>query len=238
MRQQNDDRSDAEPAEDARAGHDGTNTAALSPEDPLSAACTSSSVAVAAPVVALAGARDRAASVDLDALYRRERGRVLATVRAVLGPGHDNDLEDVLQQVFIEVQRSLPRFEGRARLTTWLYRITVNVALQHIRGRRRRRWLVLAPTEDGQPDPIEAVDQQARLEDRQMLQLVYRAADRLSDKKRVVWVLHDIRGLTPQEIAQVVDAPMNTVRSRLLAARRELKQVLVEAGAAPGGRAR
>jgi len=168
------------------------------------------------------------ASVDFDTIYREQRQRVLATVRSVLGPS--DEIEDVVQLVFIEVHRSLARFEGRAKLSTWVYRISVNVALQHIRRKKRRRWLMLGMTGDEAESHRDAGRPELRLEDRQILERVYKAADRLSEKKRVVWVLHELQGLSPTEIAEVLEVPMNTVRSRLLAARKEVKSRLERDG--------
>lgn len=167
-------------------------------------------------------ARDKAAAEErsFDAIYREQRGRVVATVRSVLG--HNDELEDVVQLVFMEIYRCLPRFEGRSKLSTWVYRITVNVTLQHIRKKKRRRWLTLASEGDEPMRLPHEVDQVRRLEQRQALELVERATSKLSEKKRTVWVLHELEGLQPPEIAEILHIPKNTVRSRLLAARREI----------------
>ncbi len=171
-----------------------------------------------------------------EAIYREQRGRLLAVVRSVIGDS--DELEDVLQLVFIEIHRCLPRFEGRSRLSTWLYRISVNVALQHLRKRRRKRWLVLGAAGDEEKRHVSLVDDNLRLEDRQLLREVERALDVLSDKKRVVWQLHELQGLEPHEIGEILDIPMNTVRSRLLAARKEVMEDLERRGilAAKSGR--
>ncbi|MCB9729255.1 MAG: RNA polymerase sigma factor [Deltaproteobacteria bacterium] len=174
-----------------------------------------------------------AAVPPFDAVYREQRGRVLGAVRAIIGPS--DEVEDVVQLAFIEIHRCLDRFEGRSRLSTWCYRIAVNVALQHLRRKRRKRWLMLGITGDEAGDLALPVHSTRRLEDREILQKVYRAADGLSEKKRVVWVLHELRGMDPHEIAEVLEIPMNTVRSRLLAARRDLMQSLADMGIIPGG---
>ena len=165
---------------------------------------------------------------SFDAIYREQRGRLLAVVRSVIGDS--DELEDVLQLVFIEIHRCLPRFEGRSRLSTWLYRIAVNVALQHLRKRRRKRWLVLGPTGDEGRHEAAPVDDSLRAEDRALLREVVRSLDVLTDKKRVVWQLHELQGLEPQEIGEILEIPTNTVRSRLLAARREVMDDLERRG--------
>ncbi|MGM0575640.1 MAG: RNA polymerase sigma factor [Myxococcota bacterium] len=168
---------------------------------------------------------------DFDTVYRDQRGRVLGAVRTILGPS--DEVEDVVQLAFLEVHRCLPRFEGRSRLGTWVYRIAVNVALQHLRKKKRKRWLLLGMTGEEAGRLRARTDQASRLEDREILAEVYRAADRLSEKKRTVWVLHELEGLSPQDIGEVLDVPKNTVRSRLLAARRELMAELEQRGVRP-----
>src|SRR6516164_1541436 len=72
----------------------------------------------------------------LGELYRRFRPEVTRNLYRVLGPGR-GELEDVLQEVFIEAFRSIGRFRGDSKLSTWLYRVCVNVALQRLRKRKR-----------------------------------------------------------------------------------------------------
>jgi RNA polymerase sigma-70 factor (ECF subfamily) len=160
------------------------------------------------------------ARVDFDIIYREHRGRVLATVRGVMG--RSDEIDDVVQLVFIEIHRCLPKFEGRSKLSTWVYRIAVNVALQHLRKRKRKRWLMLGATGEEDGRYASGINPVRRYEDRELLEAVYVSVDKLSAKKRAVWVLHELQGLDPTEIGEALEIPMNTVRSRLLAARREM----------------
>lgn len=178
-------------------------------------------------VVPLGGtSKQTAANVDFDKLYREQAGRVHGAIRAVLGP--TDEIEDVVQVAFMEVHRSLARFEGRSKLSTWVYRIAVNVALQHIRKKKRQRWLVLGFTGEEFGRSPAKLNQVNRLEDRQVLTHVFDAVARLSEKKRIVWTLHEIEGLSPQDISEILSIPFNTVRSRLLSSRRELMALLRE----------
>ncbi len=204
----------------------------LAEEDPLSVACPTIDQMPAMP----AADSTVIEPVNFDVLYREQRTRVLATVRSVIGPS--DEIEDVVQLVFIEVHRSLARFQGRSKLSTWIYRIAVNVALQHIRRKKRRRWLMLGQTGDETDRQANAWNSELRIEDRQLLEHVYRAADRLSEKKRTVWILHELQGLTPDAIGEILEIPMNTVRSRLLAARKEIRYRLERAGVLPEGSGR
>lgn len=157
-------------------------------------------------------------------LFRAHRGDVARLVHRMLGPSAD--LEDVIQEVFLQVHKSIRDFRGQARITTWLYRVTVNVVLMHRRAARSRPMFVETaethPPLDVSPLPDEQVARRARI------RAFNRLLDRLSDKKRTVFVLHELEGLAPVEIAKIVDAPVLTVRTRLFYARRELAEMLRE----------
>src|SRR3954468_22655412 len=138
----------------------------------------------------------------------------------MLGPGR-GDLEDVLQEVFIEVFRSIGRFRGDAKITTWLYRVCVNVALQRLRKRKRRAEVSSDDVAEHAPDLQSAETPERQLDNMRRLDAVYRILDELSPKKRVVFILHEIEGREPKEIAGIVGAPVLTVRTRLHYARKE-----------------
>lgn len=159
-------------------------------------------------------------ALSFDQVYQEHSGRVLGAVRSVLGP--DGEMDDVLQLAFIEIHRALPSFRGQSKLSTWVYRIAVNVALQHIRKKQRRRWLSFGLAEDRAAVLRPSYDPAVRLESRQALERVYELVNKLSEKKRTAWVLCEMEGLSPAEIAEVLDLPLNTVRSRVLSARREI----------------
>ncbi len=140
--------------------------------------------------------------------------------------GSSADQEDVIQEVFLQVHRSLKDFRGQARFSTWLYRVTVNVVLMYRRAARSRPILVEEPAGDApldvDPMPDEQVARNARI------QALARLLDRLSEKKRTVFILHELEGVTPAEIAKIVGSPVLTVRTRLFYARRDLEAMLRE----------
>ena len=152
----------------------------------------------------------------LGEFYRLYRSEVTRNLTRVLGPGR-GDLEDVLQDVFIEVFRSINRFRGDSKLSTWLYRVCVNVALQRLRKRKR----LAEVSEDDVAERSSADTPERGLDVRRRLDVVYRILDELSPKKRIVFVLHEIEGHEPKEIAAIVGAPVLTVRTRLHYARKE-----------------
>jgi RNA polymerase sigma-70 factor (ECF subfamily) len=160
-------------------------------------------------------------------LYERYRGQVAATLYRVLNDR--TDLDDLVQEVFVIAFRGLDRFRGEARLSTWLYRICVNVALGRIRAKTRRPPHLLtenviepATTPSEQPEAI--------LQSKRDRERVYRLLDKLPPKKRIVLYLHEIEGLDLKEISYIVGAHPVTVRTRLFYARKELYQRAVEEG--------
>jgi RNA polymerase sigma-70 factor (ECF subfamily) len=156
----------------------------------------------------------------LGEFYRLYRQDVTRNVQRMLGPqatGARAELEDVVQDVFIEVFRAIARFRGDARLSTWLYRVCVNVALQRLRKRKR----LAEVGGDHLPEPGSEQTPERGLDVRRRLDAVYAILDELSPKKRVVFILSEIEGREPKEIADIVGAPALTVRTRLHYARKE-----------------
>jgi len=167
-----------------------------------------------------AAAGDAAAFRDVFVRHKNDVARLV--YRMLSAPA---DLEDVVQEVFVQVFRSLKDFRGQSKFSTWLHRVTVNVVLMHRRSARSRPVLTEeAPSDlvadDRQPLPDEEAE---RLERMRAFQ---RLLSRLAEKKRVVFVLHELEGMPPNEIADVVGAPVLTVRTRLFYARRELEAML------------
>lgn len=196
-----------------------------------------------APSLATRGGTDRLAAVpepaELDALvkasqqgdraafaelFRRHRGDVARLVYRMLGP--TADAEDVVQEVFLQVHRSLGEFRGQAKFTTWLHRVTVNVVLMTRRAAKSRPALSSEAETDHEPSPSPLPDEDAVRSQR--IAAFRRLLERLPEKKRTVFILHEIEGRSPAEIAEVVDAPVLTVRTRLFYARRELDAMMRE----------
>lgn len=144
--------------------------------------------------------------------YRADVARVLYRI---LGP--DADLEDTLQDVFMEVFRSIEGFRGESRVRTWLYRVCCNVALQRLRRSKRRPegYAVRRKELAHEETPLRA------LERKDNKRVVYSILDTLPPKKRIVFILHEIFGLEPKEIAPLVGANALTVRTRLHYARKD-----------------
>jgi RNA polymerase sigma-70 factor (ECF subfamily) len=160
---------------------------------------------------------DRAAFTQL---FRHHRVGVLRLVHRMLGPSAD--LEDVVQEVFLQVHRSLHDFRGQAKFSTWLHRVAVNVVLMARRAAKSRPVLTSAPEHDEHRANGELPDEATAR--RRRIAAFRRLLEELPEKKRIVFELHEIEGRTPAEISEIVGAPVLTVRTRLFYARRELAE--------------
>jgi RNA polymerase sigma-70 factor (ECF subfamily) len=173
-------------------------------------------VSDASDLVARCRAGDAAAFREL---FRAHRTTVTRLVHRMTGGSAE--LEDIVQEVFVQVHRSLGGFRREAQLGTWIYRIAINVVLMHRRAQKSRISSLPAAVEAALPDE-ESEQPDEQVARRRRVAALYRLLDRMSEKKRVVYVLHELEGLSPTEIAKVVGAPVLTVRTRLFYARRTL----------------
>lgn len=131
-------------------------------------------------------------------------------------------LDDAVQDVFLVVHRRLGDFEARSAMKTWLFGIAMRVAQDHRRAARRKGALETLPESlaDAAPGPLEL------LEASEALKLLDRALSKLDEEKRAVFVLAEIEEMTAPEIADTLGVKLNTVYSRLRAARHELEATL------------
>ena len=139
--------------------------------------------------------------------------------------GNDADAADAAQEALIAIVRGLPRFDGRARFTTWAYRVATNACLDELRRRGRRPASMLDGTGPEPVAPGPSLDQ--TLADRLDLDA---ALAGLPEDFRVAVVLRDVMGLDYAEIADVLDVPPGTVRSRIARGRARLAIVLGNQG--------
>lgn len=173
-------------------------------------------------VIARAQKGDEAA---FQLLFREHRETVARVVHRVMGPS--SELDDVVQEVFVQVFRSIGKFRGDSKFTTWLYRLTANVTKMHLRKKKSRPRFADVSADrllegESRDDPRESMARNERVT------ALYRLVDGLSEKKREVLVLHDFQGWTAAAIAETVGIPVLTVRTRLFYARKELYTALAE----------
>lgn len=171
-----------------------------------------------------------AAPADFAQLYRQHADFVWRLLHG-LGVA-DAHRDDVFHEVFMVVHRRLADYDGRASLTTWLFGITRNLVLHHRRSHARHlRRLQVAPEPAPAPAPDDLIAHaQARA-------LIDRFLATLSDDHRVAFVLSEIEGLRVPEIAEQLGVNLNTLYSRVHAARKQFAQFLAQARQADiGGR--
>ena len=158
-------------------------------------------------------------------LIRRHQHRVFAVAGGILK--RREDVEDIAQQVFVKAYFSLKRFDQRAALSTWLYKITVNECWDTLRKKKVRPLVyeadlseeqarqVISSAEKGKEHP----DISERLELRQR---VDRLLEGLDERDRLMLILKEVEGFSIEEIAEVLDLNANTVKVRLFRARRRV----------------
>lgn len=155
------------------------------------------------------------------------QARIYGFVRRMLR--NTEDAEDVAQEVFIKAFENFDRFDGRASLSTWLFKIASNLCIDRARKRGRRPELV--SLEPGNGEGIQDAadlrwDPQSSVVTSEMEQAIEEALAQLSEKLRSVLLLHDLEELSYEEISKAVGIPVGTVKSRLFLARNQLQQAL------------
>ena len=144
--------------------------------------------------------------------------------------------EDMVQEVFLKVWRAAPRYEPRARFSTWLFQIARNHWLNvREKAMRRPAGVSLDPVGQGDGDPaarlVESLDSGTRTPERKALdrelgERIRAAVERLPERLREVWMLGAAQGLPYQEVAEILDIPVGTVKSRMFQAVRSLRAEL------------
>ena len=168
-------------------------------------------------------ARCRAGDAEaFEELYRQHARRLFSLVFRMTGSAED--AEDLLQEVFLQAHRKLAAFRGEATLGTWLYRLTMNHCLDHLRGRQAKisrstesldREDALEPTEAAPsvPTAISRID-------------LERAIGRLPAGCRAAFLLHDVEGFEHREVAKILGVSEGTSKSQVHKARMRLRTIL------------
>lgn len=153
-----------------------------------------------------------ASAVDWESFYLEHADRVRRAVIRLGGPACD--VEDLVQEVFEIAIKRAGTFEGRSQLSTWLYGIAIKVVAGARRRAKVRSFFGLDAASPPTPERL--------FESRQNSEILYQLLDQMAEKKRTVFILYELEELSGEEIARVLEVPINTVWTRLHHARKEL----------------
>lgn len=154
---------------------------------------------------------------------------------AVRLSGDREEGADLAQEAFLKAWQGLSSFQGDSSFSTWLYRLTTNVCIDYLRGRKRRQGvepaLSLDDADSGWAEPADwDQDPHRRLEETERRKALDRGLERLPEHQRRVLVLRELSGLSYQEIGQELELDLGTVKSRIARARLALRKILLEGG--------
>ena len=173
---------------------------------------------------------ERARGGDLrayDELMRRYQERIYATVYHMTA--NHEDANDLTQETFIKAFQALHSFKGDASIYTWLYRIAVNKTINFLKQRRARTYLSLNDLDSNaehDPELVALISERTPRRDVGLAELQEKlnvAMMKLSETHRLVVTLHDVQGLSHEQIGEIMDCNVGTVRSRLFYARQQLQ---------------
>lgn len=146
---------------------------------------------------------------------------------------NSQDAEDILQETFIKAYKALPKFDGRSKISTWLYRIATNEALMFLRRKRPDTISMEVPQEDEDEEfvrPIEIVDwcclPEGELMSDEARKYLDQSVDELPERLRMTFILRDIEGLSTKETAEILEIRETAVKTRLHRARLQLRENL------------
>jgi RNA polymerase sigma-70 factor (ECF subfamily) len=169
-------------------------------------------------------------------LFERYQRRAYGLAYGVLH--NSDDAMDVVQDAFIKAHRYLNKFEGTSSFFTWLYRIVMNLAIDHIRKQRRHKavdFTDAAISEQGGQVAEESLlpkmlggNPGRALQDKEIRGRIEQALGELSENHRAVLVMREVEGLSYEEMAEVMDCSKGTIMSRLFHARRNMQKRLLD----------
>jgi RNA polymerase sigma-70 factor, ECF subfamily len=168
-------------------------------------------------------ARCRAGDADaFEELYRQHARRLFSLVMRMVGSAED--AEDLVQEVFLQAHRKLAGFRGESTLGTWLYRLTMNHCLDHLRGRQAKMSRATGSLDD--EDAIEPMAPAPMVPQAISRLDLERAIDALPPGSRAAFLLHDVEGFEHREIADILGISEGTSKSQVHKARLKLRTLL------------
>jgi RNA polymerase sigma-70 factor (ECF subfamily) len=165
-----------------------------------------------------------------DDLVKRYQERIYATVYHMTS--NHEDANDLAQEAFIKAFQAIKSFKGGSSFYTWVYRIAVNKTINFLKQRKNRTQMSLDDLDfnaEHDPDLVALISDKTPRREANLSELqekLNEAMQKLSDSHRLVVTLHDVQGMSHEEIAKIMDCNIGTVRSRLFYARQQLQGFL------------
>lgn len=182
--------------------------------------------------VALVSKAQKGDLAAYDDLVRRYQERIYATIYHMTS--NHEDANDLAQETFIKAHQALKSFKGGSSFYTWVYRIAVNKTINFLKQRKNRTHMSLNDLDfnaEHDPDLVALVSDKTPRRAASLAELqekLNEAMQKLSEPHRLVVTLHDVQGLAHEEIAEIMDCNIGTVRSRLFYARQQLQGYLAD----------
>lgn len=144
---------------------------------------------------------------------------------------NEEDAEDVAQEVFVQLYESIGGFKGASKLTTWLYRITISKAMDHLRRKKRKKRFayiqsLFGANDELVHDPADFVHPGVHFDNKERAKMLFRALDKLPPKQKLAYNLNRLEGLSYQEISEVMELSVPSIESLLHRARKNLRKIL------------
>jgi RNA polymerase sigma factor (sigma-70 family) len=141
------------------------------------------------------------------------------------------DAEDVSQEVFAQAFESIGSFKGEAKISTWLYRITLTKAMDHLRRKKRKKRFAFVQSLFGHDeslivDPPDFVHPGVKLDQKENASVLFRAIAELPENQKIAFTLNKIEGLNYQQISEVMQTTVPSIESLLHRAKRNLRKIL------------
>ncbi|MCC5911761.1 MAG: sigma-70 family RNA polymerase sigma factor [Clostridiaceae bacterium] len=144
--------------------------------------------------------------------------------------GNFEDANDITQEAFIKVYKSIDKFKGESSFTTWLYAIVNNICLDFLRKKKKIKIISIDKSQGNENYQREIPDEtntpEVLFEKKEVRRTVQDAINQLKDEHRTIIILRDIQGFSYEEIAEILDISTGTVKSRISRARRSLKVII------------
>ena len=143
------------------------------------------------------------------------------------------DAEDIAQEVFVEVFKSIHKFQGNSKLSTWMYRVATNKSLEFIRKKNTKKRFAFMQSIFGNEIPLDKTAYFTEmnhpgilLENKEKSETIFKAIHQLPEAQKIVFTLHKVDGLSYKEVAEITEKSLSSVESLMFRAKKSLQKIL------------